>query len=198
MTREEFDSIDTWNDLYDIISDYNLQGIDCIYTDDERDTRIETTCREMLQYDSWTALHAYLDSLDTEYSAMWMYDDDGNWISLCDGDDLFQHWKVSVREELDYNGDFDDEEEELEPEPEPEPEPIMTLNFDAILDENDAPVPPPVEIVTTSPEPFQEVQTEDDDIEDLIAKHKTTSAGLNFDELKTALQALIVPERRTT
>lgn len=113
MTREEFDSITTIEELLDTASDVGCDDIaDSIYSSDARDDILnERMCNSVGDY-TWREMLGLLNEWEDEGGYDWyFYNEWGDFSPITDGDDDFDNLKEELYEYMSENDYFEDDEE---------------------------------------------------------------------------------------
>lgn len=113
MTREEFDSITTIEELLDAASDVGCDDIaDSIYSSDARDDILnERMCNSVGDY-TWREMLGLLNEWEDEGGYDWyFYNEWGDFRPITDGDDDFDNLKEELYEYMSENDYFEDDEE---------------------------------------------------------------------------------------
>lgn len=144
MTREDFDSIDTWYELEQVARDYGYEDeFEYVYTSEAYEDRVRDHIKDMVDNcDRLNDIKRELDELpDANYYDRYIEDDyDDTWRGTDDDDSVFRDYKESLFDRLDENDEFEQEyeDEDIEPdyededisEEEPEDEELENTGFD--------------------------------------------------------------------
>lgn len=110
MTREEFEEIEDFSELFDFCSNYDCDIYNEIYDEDSYRDCIDEDIRYMVRTDPWETIRDYLDNLpETNYD--YYRRTDNGWEGI-DEDSDFDYIKDEVRDWAEEEEIFDEEEEE--------------------------------------------------------------------------------------
>lgn len=111
MTREEFDEISTYDELYEIDSDEGIYAFDD-WEVASSDRLNDYVWDEISRWDDgWVSLGNFLQDIDTGYDWYSFYNSMP--AGLCDGDSIFNDLKEAIKDSLESNGFFDKESSEV-------------------------------------------------------------------------------------
>lgn len=106
MTREEFDEISTYDELYEIDSNEGIYAFDD-WEIAGSDRLNDYVWNEIGCWDSgWASLGDWLQGIDTGYDWYSFYDSTP--AGLYDGDDTFRDLKDAIKDSLESNGFFEE------------------------------------------------------------------------------------------
>lgn len=109
MTREEFDEISTYDELYEIDSDEGIYAFDD-WEVASSDRLNDYVWDEINRWDDgWVSLGDFLQNIDTGYDWYSFYDSMP--AGLYDGDSIFNDLKDAIKDSLESNGFFEESSE---------------------------------------------------------------------------------------
>lgn len=109
MTRDEFiQQADNWEFLIDWCYDNGCSYCDDIYSDDNRDDRIDEEVSEYIRQERWYDLKRWLDDIPTGYD-YWRKDDYGDWYGV---DDELDEYLTDILQWADEHSVFEIENDE--------------------------------------------------------------------------------------